>query len=177
ASGLVGPGKLVLAGMGGRVAQLPVPPWRFSGLHACEGRLPWVALDTLDPDNDGPSAAAIHLFDLEKREDKTILSGVEAGFAASKDGSKILYKSKETFGIVDAAEGKKVGDGKINASPLMALVDPRLEWRQMFDEAWRLERDFYYDPKMGGLDWKAVGDHYRRLLPYVADRADLNYVL
>ena len=47
----------------------------------------------------------------------------------------------------------------------------------MFDEAWRLERDFYYDPAMGGLDWKAVGDRYRQLVPYVAHRADLNYIL
>ena len=47
----------------------------------------------------------------------------------------------------------------------------------MFDEAWRLERDFYYDPAMGGLDWKAVGERYRQLVPYVAHRADLNYIL
>ena len=47
----------------------------------------------------------------------------------------------------------------------------------MFNEAWRLERDFYYDPAMGGLDWKAVGERYRQLVPYVAHRADLNYIL
>jgi tricorn protease len=56
-------------------------------------------------------------------------------------------------------------------------VDPRQEWLQIFNEAWRLERDFYYDPNMGGLDWKAVGERYRKLVPYVAHRADLNYIL
>ena len=62
-------------------------------------------------------------------------------------------------------------------STLMATVDPRAEWMQMFNEAWRLERDFYYDPTMGGLDWKAIGERYRQLVPYVAHRADLNYIL
>jgi tricorn protease len=60
---------------------------------------------------------------------------------------------------------------------MQAWVDPRAEWMQMFNEAWRLERDFYYDPAMGGLDWKAVGERYRQLVPYVAHRADLNYIL
>ncbi|HET6372383.1 MAG TPA: S41 family peptidase, partial [Candidatus Polarisedimenticolia bacterium] len=81
------------------------------------------------------------------------------------------------FGIVDVAEGKKAGDGKMTTSPMMAMVDPPQEWMQMFNEAWRLERDFYYDPAMGGLDWKAVGERYRKLVPYVAHRADLNYIL
>jgi len=59
----------------------------------------------------------------------------------------------------------------------MTTVDPPREWMQIFNEAWRLERDFYYDPNMGGLDWKAVGEHYRALVPYVAHRADLKYIL
>ena len=76
-----------------------------------------------------------------------------------------------------SAEGKKVGDGKLDVSGMMTWVDPRAEWLQMFNEAWRLERDFYYDPAMGGLDWKAVGERYRQLVPYVAHRADLNYII
>src|SRR5439155_24689783 len=59
----------------------------------------------------------------------------------------------------------------------MATVDPHAEWMQMFNEAWRLERDFYYDPAMGGLDWKAVGERYRQLVPFAGHRADPNYIL
>ena len=87
-----------------------------------------------------------------------MLSGIQPGYAASKDGGKVLYRAKDAFGIVETAEGKKPGDGKIATEELLAIVDPRLEWMQMFNEAWRLERDFYYDPDMGGLDWKAVGE-------------------
>ncbi len=138
----------------------------------------YLAFDPPDPDGDGPMAGTIHYYDLEKREDKTIIAGVDGGFALSKDGSKLAYKAKETFGVIDVAEGKKVGDGKVaGAGNLMATVDPHQEWMQMFNEAWRLERDFYYDPAMGGLDWKAIGDHYRRLVPYAGHRADLNYIL
>jgi hypothetical protein len=85
--------------------------------------------------------------------------------------------SADAFGIVEATEGKKAGDGRSPRTPLMTIVDPRKEWLQMFNEAWRLERDFYYDPGMGGLDWKAVGGKYRPLVAYVAHRSDLNYIL
>src|SRR6266571_7534727 len=171
------PWRIDLAGIGSRVAEIPVAAGRYAALTAVKGKLFFLALDPPNPEDEGPGTGALHVFDLEKREDKTVLPGIEAAYALSRNGAKVLYKSKETFGIVDAAEGKKVGDGKINTTTLTALVDPRLEWRQMFDEAWRLERDFYYDPNMGGLDWKAVGEHYRRLVSYVAHRSDLNYIL
>ena len=171
------PWKLDLAGIGGRIAELPIAAGRYGGLMAFKDKLLFVRLDPPEPDGNGPAKGDLHVFNLEKREDKTVITGVNASYDASKDGGKVLYRSGETFGIVDAAEGKKIGDGKIEAGPLMALVDPRKEWLQMFDEAWRLERDFYYDPAMGGLDWKAIGARYRQLVPYVAHRADLNYIL
>jgi tricorn protease len=169
--------KLDLAGIGSRIAELSIPAGRYGGLKAFKDKLLFLSLDAPDPDDDGGPTGDIHVFDLEKREDKTVISGVDASYDASKDGGKVLYRSDETIGIVDAADGKKTGDGKIEAGSLMALVDPHKEWMQMFDEAWRLERDFYYDPAMGGLEWKAIGTRYRQLVPYVAHRADLNYIL
>ena len=166
-----------LAGIQGRVAELPIAAGRYTSLHAFKDKLLFMSLDEPDPDADGGPTGAIHVFDLDKRKDETVIEGVDANFAASKDGGKVLYKDDETFGIIDAAAGKKSGDGKIAADKLMATVDPPREWMQMFNEAWRLERDFYYDPAMGGLDWKAVGEHYRQMVPYVAHRTDLNYIL
>jgi tricorn protease len=169
--------KLDLAGIGDRVAELPISAGRYAGIMAFKDKLLYMSLDTPDPDGNGPPTGDIHVFDLEKREDKTVINDVRATFDASKDGGKVLYRAGDQIGIVDAAEGKKAGDGKIDAGSLMALVDPHQEWMQMFNEAWRLERDFYYDPAMGGLDWKAIGARYRQLVPYVAHRADLNYIL
>jgi tricorn protease len=174
------PWTIDLAGIGSRLAEIPVASGRYGGLTAFKGKLVYQQFGPLGAEEINDPAAAtgsIHVYDLEKREDKTVIQGVEPGYAASKDGGKLLYKAKETFGIIDIAEGKKAGDGAIGAGTLSALVAPRLEWMQMFDEAWRLERDFYYDPGMGGIDWKAIGERYRQLVPHVAHRADLNYIL
>jgi len=164
-------------GIAARVAELPIPAGRYNGLAAAGDKLFYLALDDADPESDGPPTATIHVYDLEKRKDQPILAGVRGGYALSKDGGKVLYRAAETFGIVETGEEHEIGDGKIEAGTLMAWVDPRAEWKQMFEEAWRLERDFYYDPGMGGFDWKGIGERYRALLPHVAHRYDLNYIL
>jgi tricorn protease len=169
------PMKIDLDGIATRVAALPVPVGRYGALAAFKGKLLFATFEPGDDDG-GRGAGTIKSFDLEKRETKTILSGV-TGLAYSKDGGKLLYRSEGGFGVVDAAPDQKPGDGKLKTEGLMTTVDPRQEWRQIFDEAWRMERDFYYDPNMGGLDWKAMGERYRQLLPYVAHRSDLDYVL
>jgi len=65
----------------------------------------------------------------------------------------------------------------LNTASLQILVDPRAEWKQIFREAWRIERDFYWDPNMAGLDWDKIGKRYEALLPWVAHRSDLNYII
>jgi tricorn protease len=172
----VAPLRIDLEGIGSRVAALPIPVGRYGGLAAFKGKLLFGDFQPGGPSDDGPGRGSIKFFDLEKRETKAILSGV-TGFAYSKDGGKVLYQTPDGFGIVEAAEGKKPGDGKLETASLTTWVDPRQEWRQIFDEAWRTERDYYYDPNMGGLDWKAMGERYRQLLPYVAHRTDLDYVV
>jgi tricorn protease len=168
--------RLDLDGIGARVAELPVKAGRYPFVVGVKGKVVFASFDEA-PGADGEAPASVRFFDLEKREEKTVISGVDATIALSRDGGKLLYRKDETVGIVELAEGKKPGDGKLETGQMMAWVEPHAEWRQMFDEAWRLERDFYYDPAMGGLDWKAVGERYRQLVPFVAHRADLNYLL
>ncbi len=168
--------RIDLEGLGHRIAELPVKAGRYPIVIGVKGKVVFLAQDE-SPDQDLNSPVSVHFYDLEKREEKTVISGVDASVALSKDGGKVLYRKDDTVGIVELAEGKKVGDGKLAVDDLMAWVEPHEEWLQMFNEAWRLERDFYYDPAMGGLDWKAVGDRYRQLVPFVAHRADLNYIL
>lgn len=168
--------KIDLAGMGRRVAELPIPAGRYTGLSAVSGKVAYLSF-AASQDENGNAPVDLHVFDFAEREDKTILAGIDEGYALSKDGAKVLYRKDDSFGITELAPGKKVGDGKLDLDGMTAWIDPRAEWMQMFDEAWRLERDFYYDPAMAGLDWKAIGERYRQLVPYVAHRADLNYIL
>jgi tricorn protease len=166
-----------LDGLGQRLVEMPIAATRLAGLQAFSDRLIYSTVENPDIEGEGHATGDIHSFDLKKRKDVTVIAGVETHFSASKDGEKVLYHTDDQFGIVKTDDTSKPGDGKVDAGTLMTTVDPRQEWMQMFNEAWRLERDFYYDPNMGGLDWKAIGERYRQLVPYVAHRSDLNYIL
>src|SRR4029077_17420938 len=127
-------------------------------------------------------APAVHVYDLKERKDKVLIDGVER-FALSFDGSKLLYEAgppdAHSYGIIDAKPDgpKKVGDGALNLGGMRAEVDPPQEWKQIYNEVWRQERDFFYEAAMNGVDWEKVRDKYAQLLPYVADRYSLTYIL
>ncbi|MGB7624138.1 MAG: PDZ domain-containing protein [Terriglobia bacterium] len=168
-----------LEGIGNRIVNVPIPAGNYVGLSVAKDKLfylsvPVVGAGALPPG--APPQNSLHVYDLKKREDAVIISGI-GPYDVSKDGDKVLYRSQQTLGIVESAAGKKVGDGKLNLSGLEVKIDPRAEWNQMFNEAWRIERDFYYDPNMHGLDWPKMKERYGQLLPYVADRTDLNYLI
>ncbi len=95
---------------------------------------------------------------------------------ASVDRKKILIELGEhKMEVADAAE--KLDAKPVDLGGLRVLVDPRQEWRQIFDEVWRLERVYFYDPNMHGLDWRAVRTRYEPLLEFVQRREDLNELL
>jgi tricorn protease len=169
--------KIDVTGLGHRVAELPIPAGRYGAVVAFDDHIVYQSLDGEIGDDGGATKTSIHAFALDEQEDKTVVKDVGQAFGVSKDGKKVLYKKDEQFGIVGIDKENKPGDGKVTTSPLMTVVDPKAEWGEMFNEAWRLERDFYYDPKMGGLDWKAVGERYRALVPYAGHRSDMNYIL
>ncbi len=178
-SGKPAPVRIDLDGLGARVSEVPVPAGEYAGLTPAEGKLFYLSIGAGDGgDEDGPPRGSNELryFDAGKREVKTVLAGI-GSYELTPDAAKVLYRSGSTWGIVDAAENQKMGDGRIETGGLMTVVDPRAEWHEMFVDAWRLERDFYYDPAMHGLDWKAMRARYEPLVDHVGSRADLNYVI
>ena len=118
----------------------------------------------------------IQYYDINDRREKTIIQNVDK-FAVSANGKKLIYKSNSTYGIINIAEGKKVGNDAIPTGQMKVWINPLEEWKQIFNESWRIERDFFYDPNMHGVDWQAIKNRYQALLPYVVDREDLNYVI
>src|SRR5260370_1899672 len=89
-------------------------------------------------------------------------------------------RGAQPTGIIDAkpaGEPKKVGDGALSLNGMRAEIDPPQEWKEMFNEVWRQERDYFYEASMNGVDWQKMDDKYAQLLPYVSDRYSLTYIL
>ncbi len=118
---------------------------------------------------------SLAMFDLEEREEKTLVDGVQA-FALSTDKKQVLYRSGSNWYIAGAA-GIKKGEGRIAADAIEVRIDPLAEWQQIYHEAWRINRDYFYDPNMHGADWDALREKYAVFLPHLADRSDLNRLL
>ncbi len=175
------PIKVDLTGIENRVAPVPIASGIYSSLQARKGKLFYMAQPpearAAGTGQDNAPRNIVHVYDLEKREDKELLTGVDA-YDLDKNGDKVIYKAGPLYGIQDTEPGKaKVGQGKLEFSGLQVKIDPREEWKQIFHEAWRLERDFYWDPAMTGHNWEQIGKRYEALLPWVAHRSDLNYLI
>lgn len=168
------PLKIDLTGFEGRAMWLPVKSGSFTHLAVNnDGKLLYVRQARGGTDG----SPAIKLFDLtdEKKEEKTVLDGAGA-FGISADGKKLLVHKDGTFAIVDAASDQKL-DKPLALDGLATTINPREEWRQLFIEAWRLQRDFFYDPNMHGVNWTAMRDHYIKMLDDCVSRADVGYVI
>jgi len=176
----VKPIEIDLDGIGNRLAPVPIGAGILNGLAARKDKFFYLSTPQearqLGTRDEGPKNV-LHVYDITKREDKVLLEGIDS-YDLNKDGTKVFYKAGPVLGITDAVPGKaKVGAGKLDLSGLQVQIDPREEWRQIYHEAWRLERDFYWDPNMTGHDWNKIGARYEALLPWVAHRSDLNYLI
>jgi tricorn protease len=164
-------------GLETRILCLPVPEGNYRNLQVGqEGELYY--LETV-PGSGSPfadSVVKLHKFSLEKRKGEELLSPVR-NFWLSADKKKILYRSDNTYGIAPSSGKINPGDGKLNMDAVQVLIDPPAEWAQIFDEAWRINRDYFYDPNMHGVDWKAMKKKYAQFLPHLSCRSDLNRVI
>lgn len=168
----VAPVQIDLDGFEERAVELPLDPGRYADLAAVEGKVLYRRLPNTGSESEQSPVA---YWDLEEREEQQVLADAD-GFTVSADGTKLLVASGGSFAIVDVGAGQKL-DQTLGVSGLETTVDPVAEWRQMFHEAWRLERDFFYDPGLHGVDWDGLRRRYGALLDDVVTRWDLNYLL
>jgi len=162
-----------------RIVALPLEPAYYSDLQAGpEGQLyylrqtPASGLALFR----GNSPGSLRRFDLAEREETTLLEGV-LGFRLSADRKKLLLRTPNGWHIADAGGKIEPGSGRLGTGEIRIKIDPRAEWAQIFDEAWRINRDYFYDPNMHGADWPAMKEKYAIFLPHLAHREDLNDVL
>jgi len=171
------PVKIDFEGFEARAMLLPVPSGAFSQLAVNDkNQLLYMRGGGVD-DDDNPIAAGIKLFDMEKEEDgeKNVLAGV-FGFSMSGDGKKIGVQGHGGMAIVDAAPGQSMAK-TVPTDRMKRSVDPRAEWKQIFTDAWRVQRDFFYDAGMHGVDWEAVRKRYEPMLADCVTREDVSFVI
>jgi tricorn protease len=120
----------------------------------------------------------LHRYDLGKRKDDTLIAGI-TGYQVSADTKKLLLAQRDAMSIVavPAADRIPPGQGRLNIEAVEVSVDPRAEWLQIFNEAWRINRDYFYATNMHGADWNAMKQKYAVFLPDLAVRSDLNRVI
>ncbi|MGB3467820.1 MAG: PDZ domain-containing protein, partial [Cyclobacteriaceae bacterium] len=155
-----------------RVVILPMEAGNYADLSAASGKLIYhKASNTGSASN----AASLYYYDLKERESKMILEDAD-GFELSADGQKIGIFSNGKIAVVDLQPNQKM-DKIVSTGDMKTLVDPKAEWKQIFTDAWRLQRDFFYDKNMHGLDWEAIRKQYEPLIDDAVTRRDVNYVL
>ena len=166
-------------GIESRILALPIPAGNLSNLRAGkEGQIYYLRRVGMIPGKTGEAfsgTASLDRFDLKSREEEMLAEKID-DFAISADNKKLLYQSKETWGIADAGKFTP-GKDKLAVDAISVRIDPRAEWAEMFQDAWRINRDYFYDKGMHGADWPAMREKYAKLLSEVPSRDDLNRVI
>lgn len=155
-----------------RIVAMPVPAKNYSDLMA--GKAGVVYITEQDALNHEP-AGILHKFDLKTRKLEKMLDGVTA-FEISANGEKLVYAQGKKWFIAGAGSPPKAGDGLLKTDGMEVRVDPPAEWRQMYNEVWRIERDYFYDPKLHGLNLADMKAKYAKYLDRLGSRVDLNYL-
>jgi tricorn protease len=152
-----------------RVVILPPKAGNYSGLAAVSGKLLYRSAMR------GSETTPLEYYDLEKRESKRIVDDAD-WFELSGNREKLLVRKGGGYSIIDVKEGQNLNK-KLATSEFEATIDPQAEWRQIFMDAWRMERDYFYDPHLHGVDWELMRTRYLKLLDDAVTRWDVNFVL
>lgn len=162
-------------GIDQRILSVPVESGFLSDLATgSEGQIYYVRREIARAFGGPPGA--LQRYDLKKREESKMADGV-VGFSLSADGSKVLVATPGGL-LLGGAQGElKGGKNSLDIDNVRVRIEPRSEWPQIFHEAWRINRDYFYDPGMHGADWDAMREKYAAFLPHLANRDDLNRLI
>jgi tricorn protease len=175
------PIRIDFDGLADRYVGFPVPLGSYDKLAATADTVYYVQqplrgmVDAAN-DKDGPELQLI-AFDLDKRKAKPFFEGILDYKLA---GNMIAVQKKDALFVVESGKPvppEELGDHKVALNNIVVELSPADEWGQIFDETWRMMRDFYWDANMGGVDWNAERARYRSLLPRLGTRVELNDLL
>ena len=166
------PVEIDLAGFETRVTVLPPKAGNYSQVDAVSGK---VIYHRRPRTGSGDDASPVVYFDLEEREEKTILEDAD-DYLISGNKQKMLVRNDGSLYIVDVGEDQSL-EKPLRTNELEMALDPKAEWHQIFRDVWRLHRDYFYDPNMHGVDWDAMRERYGALIDDCVTRWDVNYVI
>ena len=178
--GAINPIRIDMDGLMARAVAVPVDAANITQLDLRGDRIFYLTqpLGLIDGMLAGEKSE-LRFYDLKKRKSSTITEEVD-GYSLSRDGLRVLIRHEKDYTVLATkADAAKDTETKkpLKLDHLRELVDPNQEWSEMFENAWRLERDLFFSPPMNGVDWKGVHDRYRSLLPLAGSREDLNYLI
>jgi tricorn protease len=155
-----------------RLVVLPPEAGNYGDLHVISGKVLYLR----QPDSgSSQKKSRLAYFDLKERKEETILDDVDS-LTITADRKKLLVSRKEQYAMLEPKKDQKF-EKPLPFDKLEMQIDPRAEWKQIFSEAWRLNRDFFYDPNIHGLDWSALRMQYGRLLDDAVTRWDVNFII
>jgi tricorn protease len=163
------PFKVDVDGIQERILRLPITPANYGNLQSVGGSIYYIRKSTKD-------ASPIALYYEVAAQKETELGKIN-GYEISANGQKMIVSQAGAYGIIDLPKGPITLGTPLNLSGLVVKLDRQQEWKQIFHEAWRQMRDYFYDPGMHGVDWKALRDRYEPLVAHVNHRADLTYII
>jgi tricorn protease len=163
-------------GLADRVARVPIEGDNYRGLVVTKDYLVYGRMGAPFYGRDSYPPAALILFAFKDRKETTLAENIR-GSTVSDDGKKILVRFERDYKLYDAKPEGKASPKTVSTAGLMVDRVPQQEWAEIFNEVWRRYRDFFYVKNMHGYDWEALRKQYAAMVPYVAHRSDLNYVL
>ncbi|WP_350284333.1 PDZ domain-containing protein [uncultured Croceitalea sp.] len=155
-------------GIHNRMVALPVKAGLFDDLNSVnEGELYYLSSSFND------SGSHLYKFSFKDREEEELLAIDQ--YKVTGDGKKMLYQSKGSWFVSDI--GKKSEDAPLNLNGISVKINPKDEWKNIFNEAWRVNRDYFYDPGMHGVDWNAMKTKYEPFVAHASCKDDLYRVM
>ena len=168
----VKPVEIDFDGLEDRLVLLPVDAGNYSDLTASKGKIIFQDNTNAQQKN---GKRPIVFWDTKDRKLKTIIDNA-SGYLLAANGEKMLVVDQKKVSIIDAKENQKM-DKMVPVQEMEMTINPKEEWQQIFTDAWRLERDFFYDKNMHGVDWNAMRTKYEKLLKQAVTREDVNFVI
>ncbi len=155
-----------------RIVDLPINAGYYYNLSSAEeDKLLYISGDS----NNNEESPTLHQYDIKERKDSEVMKLDR--YVISSNGKKMLYNLKNKWGITETAKKPKNGEGILKIENIEVKIIPIEEWKNIFNEAWRINRDYFYDPGMHGSDWTAMKEKYSQFLPHLTSRSDLNRVI